>query len=298
MTHKVLKFLSDVSMTSVLLIAATLAGCGGAKPPVLIGSGVESTPERGRELVNGLAACGFCHGNKPEPFSVLSGGQILRDRYGDVTAPNLTQAKSGLRNWSDAEIVEALRSHVGKGRKLSSDGHLGSEWMSDSDIASIVRYIRKLPPIERETPKRDLTFVDKISHGLLEARPVHHGYVAAIEPRFKEQYGKYLVEHVARCQNCHNAPDTLMGDGRYLAGGRQIWRGGKFKVAPGINNSKAQGIGDWNISDVVDYLVTGTTPDGRGVDDNFCPVGFYKEASRSDLEAIATYLLSPSAVRR
>ncbi len=293
------KIIGTLQRSAFCLAAAFVVGCGGANPPVLIGSGIDSTPERGRELVNGLAACGFCHGSKPEPFAVLSGGQVIQDRYGDVVAPNLTQAASGLREWSDGEIVTALRSHEGKdGRRMSSDAHIGMEWMSDSDISAIVRYIRKLPPIERQVPKREIGVMARISKGLLEARPVHKGYVAAINPSFKEQYGRYLVEHVARCQTCHNSPDTLLGDGRYLAGGRQVWRGGKSKVAPGISNSKAQGIGDWSTADVVDYLVSGTTPDGRAVNPQFCPVKFYREASRSDLEAIAVYLLSAGAVRR
>ena len=65
---------------------------------------------------------------------------------------------------------------------------------------------------------------------------------------------------------------------------------GMSKIAPGISGSKTSGIGGWSEGQIVHYLQTGGTPDGRQSDTNYCPTKFYGQAGQGDLSAIAKFL--------
>ena len=78
---------------------------------------------------------------------------FLHTASGAVTRANDRDA--GLGAWSDAEIARAIRSGV------SRDGRLlywqGMPWdhfsnLDEEDVASVIAFLRLLPPIARKTP--------------------------------------------------------------------------------------------------------------------------------------------------
>jgi mono/diheme cytochrome c family protein len=247
--------------------------------------------EQGRLLVKGLAACGFCHGEKAHPDSPLSGGRKSYDFYGEVNAANLTPAKSGIAGWSTMDIVRAIRASIAPdGSELSFDSHRGFEWLSDEDSLSIVAYLRSIPAVDNTVERRDVGAIQRNTKGLLESRGEVSGYVPGMDPKYPAQYGEYLVDHVARCIRCHNSPAGIIDAEQYLVGGRTITTEAGEKIAPGITSSKTYGIGEWTEDDIVAYLKTGITPRKDRSDPEFCPTGFYSRAPERDLRAIATYL--------
>lgn len=248
---------------------------------------------RGRALVKGLAACGFCHGENATPDSVLIGGRNSFDVYGEVIAPNITPDKSGIGDWSPQEVVRAIREDTGKDdRDLSLQVHSGFQWISENDVLSIVGYLRTLPPIENSVERRSVSFIARNTAGILESKGAEVGYVPHIDPKFEVQYGGYLVDHVARCIQCHNSAATFLTAEEYLIGGKTIKTSSGEKVSPGITNSKSDGIGSWSEENIVTFLKTSKTPQGHFSDPAFCPTGFYKNAEEKDLKAIAKYLKS------
>ncbi|NLF25119.1 MAG: cytochrome c [Deltaproteobacteria bacterium] len=252
---------------------------------------------RGRALANGLAACGHCHGRRPEPTSVLEGGRSSYDRYGEVLAPNLTPDSSGLSAWDSSDIMTAVRSSLGReGERLSKEAHAGFEWISDEDLLSIVAYLKALPPHKNKVPRRSVSFWARNTTGFSESHDEIRGFVPTIDPSFEVEHGQYLVEHVARCGRCHNQRGGMLSSEEYLGGGETIKiREGeqtRDQEAPAINASAADGLGDWSQNDIVRYLKTGETPDGRVTDPKFCPWNFYRNADERDLKAIAVYLKS------
>jgi hypothetical protein len=276
----------------LLLISFCMFACSGGEStlvsPVPLDSGII---ERGKQLTKGLAACGFCHGESSDPSSLLAGGQIFFDRFGPVTAPNLTPARSGLASWRDAEILKAIRAALGREEQwLSLDAHQGFEWMADEDVMAVTAYLRSLPPIEKQIERRELGFIDRNTTGIFESRQEVRGFVPRIDQRERLPYGQYLTDHVARCTACHNGPGSLLDGEAYLLGGKTIRRGADSRVSPGITSSRVYGIGDWDEQAIVNYLQTGAGPDGRSSDPDYCPWPFYSNARIEDLEAIAAYL--------
>lgn len=248
---------------------------------------------RGRELVRGLAACGFCHGIQADPQAPLAGGQLLTDSYGDVRAPNITPAKTGIASWTPAHIMTLFRRNKRPdGASIAPEAHVGSEWMADSDLVAIAAYLGAQAPVENEVQARTIGFVDRNTTGFFHTDKEVPGFVPAIDPRSAVQYGQYLVDNIAHCGSCHHTADSVFSNGEYLGGGREIKNSFGEKIAPAINGSNEYGIGSWSESQVLDYLRSGRTPQGRVSDPNFCPISFFKNASEVDLKAMAAYLRS------
>jgi hypothetical protein len=99
-----------------------------------------------------------------------------------------------------------------------------------------------------------------------------------------------LTDHVEILLLFNNSPSGMLRDEQYLAGGKLIKTDLGEKIAPAISSSRIYGLGDWNENAIVSYLKTGVGADGNVSDPNFCPTGFYRNASDGDLMAIARYL--------
>jgi D-sorbitol dehydrogenase (acceptor) len=291
----VLSLRSKVLPLSVSLIAISLVlfSCSKHEPIEVEAPVNPGSVHRGAELARGLASCGFCHGEQASPRALLSGGRAIVDSYGEVRSANITPDKTGIRGWKDFQIADAIRSGLTpEGSYLSTDAHKGFGWISDQDLYSIIAYIKSVPPIRNEVERRELGLMDGYSRSLLERRREMKGYVPDLEKRDKVAYGQYLVNHVARCGTCHNTPESLFNEEAYLRGGRSVLASKHEMPAPDISSSKVYGIGDWSAEEIVRYLKTGQTADKRFVNPEGCPVSFYKNASDTDLEAIAEYLRS------
>jgi len=282
-------------LTAILfpLLLALLAGCSADAPDQIPAPVDEATLARGAHLVRGLAACGVCHGEKPDPDAPLSGGRTHGDMYGRVAAANITPARSGIGEWSAAEVIRAVRGSINRrDERLSSASHRGYEWMSDEDLLSVVAWVRALPPVENEVPRRTLSFIERNTTGFFDVKREVRGYVPAIDPSWRLEYGRYLTDHVARCGSCHNSPGGLLKEAEYLMGGDTIEMDGEEKIAPAITNSRGDGLGAWSEEQIVHYLKSGQLPSGPVTDARFCPTGFYRNAAPAELRAIAAYLKS------
>lgn len=276
-----------------VLFTLMLLGCSRPEPDMIVVPLDPGFVQRGESLVHGVAACGFCHGALPEPRQTLSGGRPWYDKYGAVYAPNITPSRSGVGAWNTNQLIDAIRRGVGpEGQMLSPEVHRGYEWMSDDDVLSIIAYLRSTEPIQNEVGRREVPFIDRNTTGFFDRAPEVKGYIPAIERRFRADYGRYLTLHVARCQGCHDGPSNMLGEGGFLEGGRTITTDAGSVVAPGIGPNQIDGLGSWSEQDLVTYLRTGNTVEGRVVDPEFCPIPFYRGVPSEDLEAIAFYLKS------
>ena len=251
---------------------------------------------RGAELVRGLAACGFCHGEQARPDALLLGGRAAFDRYGEVLAANLTSSASGLAGWTSNDILRALRESVDKNANdISHEIHNGYEWMSDSDTLAIIGYIQSLPAVENSVSRRSLGFITRNTKGLTDVRKSVRGYVPDIAVQHQREYGQYLADHVARCNSCHAGAESLFGDAPYLGGGQPVRTDAGEKIAPNISGDSDEGIGNWSEAQLLSFFKNATTPDHRRVDSQFCPVEFYARARDTDLAALILYLKSVPA---
>jgi len=276
---------------ALALTTVLISGCSVPDPDLVTHTVDPSAVMRGKELAQGLAACGFCHGQISDPQSSLVGGRVITDKYGEVTAPNITSSASGVGAWTTNQLVRGIRAAVNReDEMLSPEVHRGFEWMADEDVLALVSYLRSLPPVENEVSRRSISFIDRNTTGFFDRTQEVRGYVARIKPRFELAYGEYLTTRVARCQSCHNGASTLLTEEQFLAGGKTIKTSSGDKFAPGITPAEVDGIGNWSEAHIVKFLQTGETPEGRAIDPEFCPITFYRNAPASDLKAIAHFL--------
>jgi mono/diheme cytochrome c family protein len=109
--------------------------------------------------------------------------------------------------------------------------------------------------------------------------------------------GRYLVEGIAGCGNCHT-PKGPQGDlpGMNLAGG-MVFEEQPFRaVASNITPDLETGIGRWTDAQLARAIREGIRPDGRVIGPPM-PIELYRGISDADLAAIVAYLRSVPAVR-
>ncbi len=285
-----------MKITAIAIGLLFLVGCSSPPEPIPLTNLDPSYAGRGEYLVKSLAACGFCHGESADPDAPLSGGRAQLDNYGEAVAANLTPHKTGLKKWNLPTIVTAIRNSVGREEDFSPAFHRGFEWMSDTDAISIGAYLQSLPPVDHAVERRSVGFFTRNTVGIFEATAAEvPGYVPSMDRSEETRRGEYLVNNVARCQRCHNSPGSVLENEKYLAGGGTTKVGNEEKMTPGLIGEGGFSISGWSESNIVHYLRTGQTQDGRQVDTTFCPVNFYKMAEERDLMAIAKYLKSVTA---
>jgi mono/diheme cytochrome c family protein len=244
--------------------------------------------KRGKNLVVGLAACGYCHGETRDPSAALSGGLEYYDRFGRVLAPNLTLGSSDKR-LSTSNVISVMRSGKSLGEYVSKEAHDGYQWLSDDDLLSIVAYLQSLPARKGEVERRSLSSFELYTWGAFEKSHEVRGAVPRIKPAAGGAYGGYLVKNVARCGSCHDGLGGMFSPEDFLQGGKAITNEHGVMVAPSLRGLADKG---WTPDSIKLYLATGRTPEGKKVHSYYCPTAFYKEADENDLVAIAQYLIS------
>jgi mono/diheme cytochrome c family protein len=206
----------------VLVVLLVLGGITSVGWEVVLGPKARPTTDRkfdvtdarlarGKYLVEGPAACFHCHSEHdlkdPEVPIIQSrkgaGWVMPIPELNNIAARNITpDPDTGLGNWTDDQIARAIREGV------SRDGsalfpvmpYLGFASMDDEDVASVVVYLRTIPPVRNQLPSRKLPFpleyiVKTIPKPLTQPRASHATDTA-------EERGKYLVA-IAQCQDCH-----------------------------------------------------------------------------------------------
>ncbi|MFL6247428.1 MAG: c-type cytochrome [Thermoanaerobaculia bacterium] len=195
---------------------------------------VQATPERiarGNYLVHHVSICVDCHSERTDQYALPFkpgregvGGFVWDQRIGfpgTLAAANLTSdPATGLGQWTDGEILRAMREGVNREGKalfpIMPYSHLRN--MSDEDAKSIVAYLRTLTPQRYDKPKKaldvPLNFIEKFIPKPLD------GPVTAPARSDHLAYGKYLTT-IAVCSECHASKDEKERPipGREFAGG-------------------------------------------------------------------------------
>jgi mono/diheme cytochrome c family protein len=298
--------LAAVSALVVLLAIAISLTIGwrpiiGPKARPLTAQKFEATPqrlERGRYIFNSLAGCVDCHSehdpNGPDHLvlaTMQGSGEVMpfTDLPGLVVAPNLTSdAQTGAATWSDDQLARAIREGIGHdGRALfPMMPYEHYRKMSDEDLASVVVYIRSLPPIHHELPKTEIVFPVKY---LIRSAPQPVTVpVSAPDHSNQSQWGGYLV-NMAGCYDCH----TPMDHGQPIAGleyaGGQVFQGSwNGTVASANITPDASGIGYYDETLFLQVLRTGYVK-ARKLN-ALMPIDQYKGLSDEDLKAMFAFL--------
>ena len=291
-----------------LLLALLMAcGCGGGDVPlpdlpIAFVRDTSGLVARGEYLVRNVAVCGHCHSESPDdPDGPLSGGHEFSGwRLGTIAAANLTpDPATGLGEWSEAEIVRAIRSGE------DADGEVLApvmpyEWfhgMADSDALAIARYLKSLPPVPNDVVDNENLIFDFAELILLEPDASPSPRTAPARSA-TAAYGEYLATSVALCADCHTPRTGLMqrpDRDRLLAGNSAPPEG--FPANPAnLTPDGETGLGRWTEADFFRALRQGVRPDGEALHE-FMPWKQLGRMTDGDLRAIWLYLRALPPIR-
>lgn len=194
---------------------------------------------------------------------------------GSLWAPNLTPG-GDLKNWSDGEIVRAMREGVdNKGRPLVIMPSMAMHNMSDDDAYALVAYLRSQPAVDRPLPEPSFNLLTAVftAIGALPLSPQTPITAPIVAPAPNTpEYGKYMVMAVG-CADCHGA--NLDGQGAMMSG------------APNLVAS----LPSWTEEQFIRFFRTGELPEGRAVDKMVMPWKSYSEAlTDEELSDMFNYL--------
>jgi cytochrome c553 len=297
-------FMALASLAVLLIIAITLT-IGwrpflGPRARPLTGRTFQSTPqrvERGRYIANALSGCAYCHSPHdwtdpatPRIAGKEGAGGVLpyTNLPGRIVAPNLTpDPETGAGRWTDDQLARAIREGVGHdGRALfpiMPFAHYRN--MSDEDLASIVVYLRSLPPVHNELPATEIIF--PVKYLIRNAPEPLTDPVADVGTTDQLKYGAHLVDQ-AGCADCHTP--QVRGEkvpGMDFAGGF-AFPGPWGNVASANITPDPTGIHYYDEALFLSAIRTGQVQ-ARKLSP-IMPVIIYKNMTDDDLKAIYAYI--------
>jgi mono/diheme cytochrome c family protein len=227
--------------------------------------------------------CAGCHG--PDLSGIenwFDGGPM-----GTIDSANLTTGEGGLGDdFSTEDFVRAIRHGIDQEGKPNFMIAVGStSYLSDEDLASIIAYVRTVPPVDHVLAGKKFTPLAKIllAAGILPNVPVeevtHEVHVSAPARGATIEYGEYMV-NINDCRICHG-PNL---------------NGGPFPdptitlISP--NLTPGGELAFWTEDDFINTIRTGVKPSGHGLNPKLMPWEEYRNLHDYELQAIWLYLQS------
>jgi mono/diheme cytochrome c family protein len=232
-----------------------------------------------------------------------AGSRAFPIPFGKVYSTNITQDKeTGLGGWTDQQIRDAIVKgirHDGS-NMIPVMPYQAYSGMAEEDLRALIAYLKTLKPVKKPTPALQSWAPLTRSLGI----PIY----LKVFGRFSEspaqpptrgiERGRYLVEHVSLCGDCHT-PRNFIGapNGSLYLAGAAAKSNPLGQDIPNITPDKETGIGDWKREDIAELLLTGTKPNFHKAQGLMAevvkgaPLGL-KDMRREDALAIADYLKS------
>lgn len=251
-------------------------------------------PIAGEEIFNvgGCASCHSAEGAEAEDKLILTGGRLFPSPFGTFIAPNISpNPEFGIGDWSTQDLATAMMQGTSpEGQHyFPAFPYISYARMNAADIVDLKAFLDTLPASDIPTQAHDIPVIFKwrrLMGGwkLLFFDPAP---VIAVAPEVER--GRYLVEGLGHCSECHTARNPVGGIVKdlWLAGAPDPEGKG---FVPNITPHE-DGIASWTETDIAYYLSTGFTPefDSAGglmaeVIDNTTLL------SEADRNAIAAYL--------
>jgi Cytochrome C oxidase, cbb3-type, subunit III len=228
---------------------------------------------RGERLSN---LCAGCH-STTMALPLDGSGDSFLGPLGTLYPPNLTPGGS-IRDWSDGEVVRAIREGVGRdGRGLIIMPSEVFRYLSDADVQAMVGYLRTQPAVQRQTPPTDMSLLGALIIGFgglpinVQAPITTPIQAPPLAPT--PEYGEYMT-NIGGCRVCH---------GENLSGGTPDFG------PPGPNLLPL--VSAWSADEFVRTIRTGVDPYGHAMDPQQMP---WQETSRAmqddELRAIHAYI--------
>lgn len=215
-------------------------------------------------LVFAAAGCASCHaapGAEGETRLVLAGGEGFASPFGTFYAPNISPSpEHGIGGWSVLDLANAMQHGTSpEGQHYYPAFPYVSYANAElGDIADLHAYLITLPVSDTPSRAHDVGFPFNIRRGLGLWKQLNtgKGWVMADPADAQIARGRYLVEALGHCGECHTPRDAMGGLQRdkWLSGGPIPGSKGRF---PDLTPAALK----WSAEDISYYLETGFTPD-------------------------------------
>ena len=246
------------------------------------------------EQVFWAAGCSSCHAAENaegEAKLLLSGGMAFASPFGTFYAPNISSDPDhGIGNWSIQDLGNAMM------RGVSPSGqhlypvfpYVSYAKAEKQDIADLYAFLQTVPADATPSRPHDLPFPFNLRRAMGGWKVLFFdtNWVLTGDLTPEETRGRYLVEALGHCGECHTPRNALgaMDQTRWLAGGPTPDGKGKF---PNITPAAL----DWSKADIVEYLTSGFTPDYDSAGGHMAlVVQNTAKLPEADRAAIAAYL--------
>ncbi|MCG7521974.1 cytochrome c [Ruegeria sp. Ofav3-42] len=224
-----------------------------------------ATPDLARgEVVFYAAGCVSCH-SAPDAEGaeklILSGGRQFETDFGTFFAPNISSdPKVGIGSWSALDLANALVHGTGPNGQHYYPAFPYTSYanMTAEDVASLHAFLASLPAAAIESKAHEVGFPFNVRRGLggWKLLYLEPGWVVEGDLTDQQIRGRYLVEALGHCAECHTPRNGLGGLKRdlWLTGAPNP--SGKGRI-PGLTADQL----DWSEADIAEYLKSGFTPD-------------------------------------
>ena len=210
------------------------------------------------EYVFNASGCVGCH-QDPNGTNrlALSGGEVFKTEYGKFYAPNISMSvENGIGSWSLNDFATALRmgvSPLGK-HYYPSFPYTAYNKINDQDLVDLWAYWQTLPEVDVKSKPHELLFPFEFRSGLgiWKTMFLKSDWVGTDA----ETRGRYLVEALGHCAECHTPRNALGG----LKADHWM-QGGKNPSGLGTVPNLLLTTEEWSAEEMEEYLSTGFTPD-------------------------------------
>jgi mono/diheme cytochrome c family protein len=287
-------------------LAAAVVGAGGffyLTAPAMIDPnyGLGEVPDvTAGQLVFSAGGCVSCHaapGAKGDAKLVLAGGLPFPSDFGTFYAPNISpDLENGIGDWVLTDFARAVTKGVSPDNKhyYPAFPYTAYAHLTQQDVVNLFAFMQTLPVSATPNKPHDVGFPFNIRRGLgLWKRAfASDAFVLTGDQTDLVARGRYLVEGLAHCGECHTPRNAVGGLNReaWLSGAPNPSGKGK------IPNITPAGL-DWSEADLVEYFTSGFTPDYDSAGGEMAEVvSNLAQLPTSDRKAIAAYLKAIPAV--
>ncbi len=251
-----------------------------------------------------LAGCVSCH-TVAEGGALLAGGAPLATPFGTFYGPNITSDPvHGIGSWTGGEFADALvNGHS------TQTGHLYPVFpytsyskMTSTDVADLWAWLQSVEASNTPSRPHDISTPFLTRALMAPWKTLFHDVrelAAMPEQSPAWNRGRYIIDGIGHCTECHTPRNTLgvLDKGKHLEGGVLPPKtGSKGEKVPAIT-AEALAKRGYARADLLMAFRYGLAPDGDVLGGSMGEVlsDQLEHLSAEDLEAIATYLLSPPA---
>ena len=287
------RWMAGLALLAVAMLAAALIITRPQSSDPATLAGLVGDPVHGGMVfwAGGCASCHAAPGAEGDARLVLAGGLRLSTGFGTFVAPNISpDPVHGIGTWTVENLDTAMRHGTSpQGRHyFPAFPYTSYTHATPQDVADLHAFLMTLPASDRASEPHEIGFPfnQRLLLGGWKLLNSGTGWVVTGDLTAEETRGRYLVEGLGHCSECHTPRGVLGGRdlSRWLAGGPNPEGQGTI---PNITPAHLT----WTASEIAEYLNSGFTPDYDSAGGSMAAVVTnLSHLPDTDRRAIAAYL--------